>query len=496
MMSPIKSTFKRKPWLVSIPLVGFAVIAGLGFWFGKPGKADAGQAAYQTAVITRGNLSTDITGTGNLAAGRQVDLGFSTGGTIRSINIKLGGQVKTGQVLATLSEVDQLQNTLEGWQIKLKAAQKTLNDLLDGGDKTLAQALKELAAAKEAHIEAKKNLHSAGDGRCAQAKTEEYYYQYIYAQDHVNEWEDYLQYGNSGYGTNYILKVLKPMREERDKAYYNMKYCESYTEQEILQSQADLQLADAKLKRAEKVYQVLLANAGIDPVQVEIAQAQVENAKIQVVKARNDLDGAVITAPVDGTVVALDAEEGDIVVAINKIQNSNGDGTIYTSEFITISDLSTPYLEVSIDETDLQNFAAGCPAQVTFDALSNRTFSGEVSEVDPVLTRANGETTAHGLVKIKNAEMMPGKTLLLGLTGTAEIACSSVQDALLAPISAWYESSDGSSYVYVLNSSGLPEKRPVEIGLLGVAHVEIKSGLSEGDSVIISQVELDQTASS
>ncbi len=493
-MTSLKDTLKRKPWLISIPLVVIASIAGIAgfvFWFGGARKADASQVAYQTSTVTLGDLSVEITGTGNLVAGREVDLGFSSGGTIKEINVNLGDQVKDGQVLATLAEIDQLENALENWQIELNSAQKTLDNLLNGGDKTLARALKDYAAAKEAYEEAKKSLHTAGDARCAPAKTEEYYYEYIYAQDHVNEWEDYLQYGTSGYGTNYILKVLKPMREERDKAYYNMKYCEGYTEQEILQSQADLQLADAKLKLAEKVYQDLFENSGIDPEAVEIAQAEVENAEVQVVKAQNDLDGATITAPMDGTVVALDAEEGDTVVAINKIQDVDTDETIYTSEFITISDLTTPYLDVNIDEADLNNFSAGCPAQVTFDAISSRTFSGEVAEVDPVLTTVDGGSVAHGLVEVKDAELMPGKTLLLGLTGSVEVTCSTVQDALLVPISAWYESSDGSSYVYILNSSGLPEKRTIKIGLQGTAYVEVLDGLSEGDSVIISQVESD-----
>lgn len=490
-MIALKEYLGQKPWLVSILLVVLAAIAGLLLWFGGTRQSNAGLPVYQTSPAIRGDLSVDITGTGHLTAGQEVDLGFSTGGTIREIKVNLGDQVKAGQVLATLDEVEKLQVALDDWKIQLNSAQQALDDLLDGGDKALAGALKEYAAAKEAYEEAKKNLRRPGDARCAPAKTEEYYYDYLYAQDRVNEWEDYLQYGNTGYGVDYILKVLKPMRQERDAAYTNMKYCEGYTGQEILESDANLQLAEASLKKMETAYQNLLANSGVDPEQVEIARARVKTAEVQVIKAQNDLDGAAIIAPIDGTVVALDAEEGQTVVAINQIQDTGGDEKIYTSEFITISDLRTPYLDVSIDETDLRNFAVGCPAKITFDALPDRTFSGEVSQVDPVLVTADSVSMAHGLVEVKDAEMMPGKPLLLGLTGSVEITCSTVQDALLAPLSAWYQSSDGASYVYVLTSSGTPEKRTVEIGLQGTSYVEIREGVSEGDPVIISQVGSD-----
>ncbi|NPV74998.1 MAG: efflux RND transporter periplasmic adaptor subunit [Anaerolineae bacterium] len=490
-MTALKEFFKQKPWLAFVPLVILAAVAGLIFWFGGAPQAAAESPGYQTVSVIRGDLSVEITGTGNLIAGQEVDLGFSTDGLIREIKVHLGDQVKAGQVLATLDEIDQLQIALDDWKLQLNAARKALDDLLNSGDKALAQALKKYAAAKETYEEAKKNLRQPGDARCAPAKTEEYYYNYLYAQDRVNEWEDYLQYGNTGYGVNYILKVLKPMRQERDAAYYNLKYCEGYTEQEILESNANLQLAEANLKKSEAIYQNLLANAGVDPAQVEIARARLKTAEIQVIKAQNDLDGATIVAPIDGTVVALNAEEGQTVVAINKIQDASSDATIYTSEFITISDLRTPYLDVKIDETDLQNFAVGCPAKISFDAIPGRTFSGKVAQVDPALVTAENVSMVHGLVELKDAEMMPGKPLPLGLTASVEITCSTVQDALLVPVSAWYQSSDGSSYVYVLGDSGMPEKRTVEIGLQGTSYVEIRKGLSEGDSVLISQVKSD-----
>jgi len=490
-VTALKEFFRQKPRLVSISLVFLAAIAGLLLWLGGVYQQNTGSSVYQTSPVIRGDLSVDITGTGHLTAGKEVDLGFSTGGTIQKINVRLGDQVKAGQVLATLDKVEQLQVALNDWKIQLNSAQKTLDDLLSGGDKALGQALKDSAAAKEAYKETKKNLRQPGEPRCAPAKTEEYYYDYLYAQDRVNKWEDYLQYGNTGYGVNYILKVLKPMRQERDAAYTNMKYCEGYTEQEILESNANLQLAEANLKKTEAVYQKLLANSGIDPEQVEIARAKVKTAEVQAIKAQNDLDGATITAPIDGTVVSLDAEEGQIVAAINQIQDTSSGETIYTSEFITISDLSVAYLDVNIDETDLQNFSVGCPAKITFDAIPNRSFSGEVTQVDPVLATSDSVSMAHGLVEVKNAEIMPGKPPLLGLFGSVEITCSTVQNVLLAPFSALYQASDGSTYVYVLSDSGTPEKRTVEIGLQGSSNVEIRKGLSEGDPVIISQVKSD-----
>lgn len=467
-MKAAQKLLQKKLW-PAFAALGLLAMIGLSFLVWRPGAASAGQPAYQTTAVRRGDLLLTITGSGTLVAGKTVDLGFAVSGSIAELNVQLGDPVTAGQVLAALDKIAELKVSLQNKEIALKTAQKNLEDLLSGGDQRLAQALADRGAAQAAYEEAKNNLRQRGDPRCSSDKTLSYYYEYLYAQKRVAEWEDYLEFGNTGYGRDFILDKLTPMRKELDAAYNNWKYCEGYTEQEILESQASLMVAEANYRQAERIYQNLLANAGIDPIEVEIAEAEVKDAGLQLQKAQNDLAGAVLTAPMDGAVITLSAGLGD---------------RVESGLFITLADLFQPAVEVNIDETDLQDFGLGCPAQVVFDAIPDRTFEGLVTQVSPVLVTVRGVDVVQGLVELEEARLTPEKALPLGLSGVVDVTCGQARNVLLAPVSALYEPADEDPYVYVLNSQGEAEKRTVEIGLKSTATAEVRSGLSEGELVI------------
>ena len=75
--------------------------------------------------------------------------------------------------------------------------------------------------------------------------------------------------------------------------------------------------------------------------------------------AKEALAGATLTAPYDGTILAVAGTAGD----------SAGTGT-----FITIADLAHPLVNFSVDEADMDKVAMGQSAKVVFDALPNQTF--------------------------------------------------------------------------------------------------------------------------
>ncbi len=202
----------------------------------------------------------------------------------------------------------------------------------------------------------------AGAGRCPQETTEQYYYEYLYAQRDVNEWESYLNSGASGYGEDYILGKLTPLRETRDDAaYLNWQYCQSYTELEAETSQAEEMTAEAQLVLAQAEYDELLAASGLDPDELVLAEAELKNATLQLLIAENALAGATIIAPMDGTVMEVTGEAGD---------------TVSTNTFITLADMERPNLEIYIDETDMNLMQTGNKVSVVFDAIPDRIFEG------------------------------------------------------------------------------------------------------------------------
>jgi HlyD family secretion protein len=466
--------------LLALALV---IIVGIGMTFWQ--KVQAGElslvqatptatSAYKSTTVRRSDISLTISGSGTVITAQSVDLAFSIEGTVGELNVQSGDTVTQGEVLATLSDTSEIKQTILDQTLAVTVAQKTLNDLQSGGSAAVAQAMADQATAAQAYATAKKNVHYQGDPRCAVSKTQEYYFQYISAKREVDVWEGYLNDGTSGYGHDYILEQLTPLRKTRDQAYGNYTFCQGYTDAEIQASQANLQLTKAKLDKANLDYQNLKATSGIDPVELAVDQATLDNAKLQLSKAQTDLAGTTITAPMNGTVTAVKGKVGD---------------DAGTSTFITLANLELPQVQVNIDETDLENFATGCAAEVTFDSIAGETFPGTVTQVSPVLVSVNSTNMVQGLIELQKKQMASGKTLSVGLTAAVEVTCSQAKDALLVPAQALYEPDGQSAYVYVLNSQDQPEKREVVVGLKTVASAQITSGLSEGEKVITSQIE-------
>ena len=475
-MSEQKSMHTKRTLLV-VSLTLFVVAgAGIGLWLvGPPDGFPIEQAtpaagsAYQTTVTRRGNVALSISGAGTVVASQTVDLAFRVSGELAELNVQVGDQVNEGQVLAQLGSLSELALAIENQELAVQAAEQTLQDLQTNGPAVLAQAVLDVAAAEAAYIEAEKNLHQPGDSRCAPSLTQDYYFEYLYAQKRVDEWEGYLADANTGYSDMYILERLAPMRKERDQAYYNWVYCQSYTAEEIRESQAALELAKAELAQARADREALQASQGLDLRAAETAQAELAAARLQLTKAQIDLAGATITAPIAGTVMAVNGSVAE---------------TVGTEVFITLAVLDDPQVQVTIDETDLVNFAVGCPVQVTFESLAEKNFVGTVSQVLPALATVDGVGMVQGLIDLEGS----GVRLPVGLTASVEVTCQSASSVLYIPAQALYM--DGQAkYVYVMDESGRPEKREVTVGIETVASAEIRSGLEEGEAVILSPVE-------
>ena len=469
---------KRKT--VIIILITAVAVLGLGFGVWQSVKAVPSNTAqttgdFQTATVRRGNITVTVSGTGNVVPSKTANLGFAVSGEIAELNVQVGDTVKAGQTLARLKNTAALALEVQSQQVAVQSAEKNLLELTANANANLAQAVIDLASAEAAYEDAKIHLRTKGQGRCEQAVTETYYYEWLDWQVQIIPWQKELEDGNSKYGKDYILEQLKPLWAKSDQAYINYTYCQTFTDAEIEASQAALQVAKANLQQKTRDYESLKANNGIDSTALEIAQASLKNAQLQLLQAQNNLDGAAITAPMDGSVTAVNGEIGENV----------NPGTL-----ITLTDLESPQVQVNIDETDLANFAVGCQAQITFDSIPGQTFSGMVTQVSPTLIESNSGSSVQGYISLNQNKSLSGKNLPIGLTASVEVTYGETQNALVVAAQAVYPPQDGGKpYVYILNTQGQPEKREIEIGLKTVALAEIKSGLSEGEKVIISEVE-------
>ena len=473
-----KKLLLLKNWKILL-LLGILAAGGLGslLWSRSAAAAsgDTKKSTFDTFTVKRSNLSISVSGSGTVITDKTADLGFPVEGRVSEVLVNLGDRVSSGQVLASLDGVKALQMDVENKQLDLIAARKELQDLEANASASLAQSLADRAQAQSGLVLAKNNLHARSDSRCAPSRTMSIYFDYLYASRRVNEWQSYLDDGNTSYGTDFILTTLRPMKQEQYYDQVNMAWCESYTDQEILASQADLSMDEAALQTAEKKYQDLLANSGLDPAAVDLAEVNVKNSELQVQVAKNNLEDVVIVSPIPGTITLINGAADTFITRDDNV-------------FMTVADLDHPLVQVNIDQSDLPSVVVGSTAQVTFDALPGRTFTGKLSRILPTVAAVNSVKVVQGLVVLESVSLPSGKVLPVGLTANIEMISQKADNVLIAPLESIYQPASESAYVYILNSNREPEKREVEIGLIATAFVEIKSGLTEGEQVITTPI--------
>jgi RND family efflux transporter MFP subunit len=207
----------------------------------------------------------------------------------------------------------------------------------------------------------------------------------------------------------------------------------------------------------------------------ESAHLAVEQAQINLESAQKDLERTTLVAPFDGTVVAVDVKAGEYVSA---------------GPAITIADLSQPLVEVYLDETDLDKVASGFEVEVTFDALPDDVFTGQILRIDPILVTVDGAPAVRAFAQLDPESFGKPRDLPVGLNAAIEIIGGRAEDALLVPVEALRELSPGQYAVFVV-IDGKPQLRLVEVGLVDFANAEIISGLELGDVISTGVIETD-----
>jgi HlyD family secretion protein len=196
------------------------------------------------------------------------------------------------------------------------------------------------------------------------------------------------------------------------------------------------------------------------------AQQQLNNAELAYSQAQRQLAGTVLTAPVTGRVVAVTGTLGTL-------QRPGGTG------FITLGDVADTAVQAEFSEADVTNLAVGQPASVT---LPNRPdeIPAKVSRIAPAGT-VSGRLVRYAVVVAFDATP---PDLLLGQSANVVVTTARVDNVLYVPSSAVTGVHDGTAIVAV-RSGGRNQRRTVTIGLRGDRFTEIRSGLDEGEQVVV-----------
>ena len=241
---------------------------------------------------------------------------------------------------------------------------------------------------------------------------------------------------------------------------------------------AELATARSRVSQASGALQNARTNAVQDRVKAQDVvnqQAQMTKSAAEVEKTRTTLSYTTITAPRDGVILSKAVEEGTIV-------NSGRSGVAAGTSIVQLGDLSTMYVDVDVDETDLADIHAGQQVEIEVDSVPGRILKGSVMRVNPQATTTSSVTT----VKVEIEVLDHDKRLMPGLSATCTFLVGEKNNVLMLPTRA-IRQRDGKTTVSI---PGDPAPRTVqlEIGLEGDETTEIVSGLNEGDKVLLPQL--------
>lgn len=213
---------------------------------------------------------------------------------------------------------------------------------------------------------------------------------------------------------------------------------------------------------AAKNSQILYADKAMQIKDVDVSEGQsVKKGDVLMTSTM----GEDITAPFDGTVAEVDA-------AVNAQQMPG-------SELLKVVDYSDLELDVQVDEYDLEAISVGKKATVTLNAL-NKNVTGTVTEVASEGVNQNGVTYFDATVSL------PAESdLRVGMTAEAQVLNQSVTDVTTLPMSAVQFDSDNQSFVYIKNGRKAPLRHDVTLGINDGTTVEVKSGLTNGETVLV-----------
>ena len=164
-------------------------------------------------------------------------------------------------------------------------------------------------------------------------------------------------------------------------------------------NKAQLDVATASLKLAEDTLAKLESGKGVDPDQQALAEARLASAKAAVESAQSTIDGRVVKATMDGTVVDLSFLPGQQVA-------------VGTSQ-LALADFSSWIVKTdNLTEMDVTAISVGQKVEVVLDALPDKTFQGEVTQIDSRYEEKRGDITYTVTIQINqtDAQMRWGMT--------------------------------------------------------------------------------------
>lgn len=230
----------------------------------------------------------------------------------------------------------------------------------------------------------------------------------------------------------------------------------------------------------EDSYDTATNNLAIAEIDLRSSREQLSQTQAQLEQALDDLSKTQVFAPIDGTVTSLDIEVGETAIA----SSTNVPG----SSLMTIADPSSILTEVNVDEADIANIELGQQALIYAIAFPDDPVEGVIESIAISAKVAEGEQGRSFAIKIRITDTK-GIELRPGMSCRAEIFTDERDGIIAAPIQAIIIDEDldedVTRYFSFRKNGDSVERVEVQVGISDDTYQEIRSGLSEGDEIVV-----------
>jgi multidrug efflux pump subunit AcrA (membrane-fusion protein) len=482
------------------------------------GPASSSQATItRTATVAQGVVQSTVSGSGNLQAASQLNLGFKTSGTVTHIYVTQGQQVVQGQLLATLDPqsaevtLEQAKATLQSAEASLAKEEETDGEGSSSGGSSGASAPASASAASVSDQDGSAQaVDAAYSGQPPGASTTPGVTTTpptgTPTTTTTTPSATTTPAATTPAATTPSTRTTPAARNAPStRTAPSVTSTSKATQTEATQSEK------AATKEKETV------STATREANLASARAAVRSASLTVQSDEQAVQNTKLYAPQSGTVVSLSGQVGEVVSASGTTKassassssgasstgatgasaasrtgadasSSSGSGASTgsgSSSFAVLSDLSSMQLVVALSESEIGKVKAGQIATVTVEALEGRKLAAHVSEVALTPTSSSGAVSYDVTFQLDQME----SELKVGMSATAEVVVQQAQ-GLSVPSSAISAAS------VTVERGGKQVRQPVVTGLVGDTSTIVSSGLKAGETVVLPSVSTTSSVTS
>ena len=489
-------------------IVGVIIIAIIFGAYSLFNKKTSAETRYVTNTAQKGSVTQIVSGTGQVDASNTIDLQPKSSGNISYVGVKVGENVKKGELIASIDTrdaklalqnsqivLDKLTSSPDSLTLiqKQNLVNKSYSDAWDEvssfviDSNSLMNNLSDLYSTGFLSYNSVAGISSTGRDMVVQSQNS-----YYDARNDLDKLINVYKTLNRDSSSEQISSLV-------DQAYNTSKLVSNAVKNtetsfnmavDFLNYQNNSNTATTRANINSWINtsnthanNILSSQNSIKENKQSLSDLvagsnalDIKSAELTLESKQNAYDDCFIYAPFDGVIATLTAEVGQ--------PSGSSIGTLITKQKVAI---------ISLNEVDIAKIKLGQKATLTFDAIDGLSITGKVTEIDSVGTVSQGVVSYNVKISldIDDSRIKPGMSI------NVSIITDMIQDVIVVPTSA-VKTQNGTSYVQVFDaplatpltgvqgslSATLPRQVAVETGLSDDTNTEITSGLKEGDIIV------------